>query len=120
MRRAIVASLLTGLMILTGMVFAFFGKARPSIPPMKEVLEAHHVPQTPDALDVYLAQATRLTHYQVPPAIDSPGYFERTITVAVDNDAFRRDSVDVRGLRKQIDLFDGQTVYQMQLQRDRL
>jgi hypothetical protein len=120
MRRAIVASLLTGLMILTGIVFAFSGKVRPSIPSMNEVLEAHHVPQTPDALAVYLAQAIRLTHYQVPPAIDSQGYFERTIRIAVDNDAFRRDTLDARGLRRQIDLFDGQTVYRAQLQRDRL
>ena len=120
MRRGIVALLLAGLMILTGIVFAFFGKARPFIFPMKEVLEAHHVQHRPDALAVYLAQATRLTHYKVPPAIDSQGYFERTIRVAVDNDAFRRDNLDARGLRRQIDLFDGQRVYRAELQRDRL
>lgn len=122
MRKQIIMSTLSGVMLLTGIAFAFSdsGKVNRSSLSIKDVLRSYSVPQTPDALATYVAQAKRLTYYEVETGSDLPGHFESTVTVAVNKGVCRRNKVYQQGSRKQIDLFDSQEMYRAEIQDDRL
>jgi hypothetical protein len=119
MRKQIILSILSGLMLLTGIAYAFSGKVNRSSFTLNDVLRAYNFPQK-DALVTYIAQAERLTHYRVEPGSDLPGYFEYTVTVAVNKGVCRRDKVDRQGRWKQIDIFDSQETHRAEIQHDEL
>lgn len=83
-------------------------RAEKSNPSMSggELLRAHNVPEGPNALSRFIAEAVRVSYF-VDPSNQLPGSFERKVSVVSDGSAFKRYRVDPLGLREQIDLFDG-------------
>jgi hypothetical protein len=103
MRRLIHASIITSLVFL-GLGVAFLsGSAAPSTPSSSfdEVLQAHGGRAALASVVAFRAEALRLTP-TIPPA-----FFERRLLISVDGPRFKRDTVDPRGLRHQIELIDG-------------
>jgi hypothetical protein len=75
------------------------------------VLRAHNVPQNPEALSAFDAEAVRLTSR--PAGIDRelPSFFERHAEVVMAGNAYKRHMADPLRQREQFDLFDGGTPY---------
>jgi hypothetical protein len=76
-----------------------------------EVLRAHNVPQNPDALSSFDAEAVRLTSR--PPGIphELQSFFERRVRVVMAGNVYKRHTADRLRLREQYDLFDGNLPY---------
>lgn len=119
MKKRIIVPALSGIMLLTGIAFAFSGKVNRPALIINDVLRAHNMPQTPDALTAYFAQAKRLTYYLVEPGSDLPGHYESIVTVAVNKDVCRRDKVYRQG-EKQIDICDSRNTYRAEIQNGKL
>lgn len=121
MKKRIIAPALSGMMFLTGIAFAFSSseKVNRSSLSINDILQAYNLPQTPDALTTYVAQAKRLTYYQVEPGSDMPGHYESIVTMAVNKDVCRRDRVYRQG-EKQIDIYDSRNTYRAEFQNGKL
>jgi hypothetical protein len=76
-----------------------------------EVLRAHNVPQTPQALRNWFAEAVKLTLYPDEFNSDFSTFFERKMSVARSGAAFRRSKIDPMALREQVEIFDGQNAF---------
>ncbi len=109
-------------LLTTGIAIAFAGKANTAGPvsSIDEVLQAHNVLQTPDALVSYVAEARKLMYYHVNPGSDLPGYFERKITVSTDGNTFKRDKVAPHQLREQIDIVGEQVACRSEFEEGNL
>lgn len=120
MKKQIIISILSSMVLLTGVAFGISGKANCSSLPIDDILRTYNIPQTPDALATYVVQAKRLTYYEVEPGSDLPGHFESTVTVAVNKDVCRRDKVYRRGSGKQIDVIDSRETHRAEIQHGKL
>src|SRR5437764_11308011 len=98
------------------------GKAdRPASPvAISDVLRAHNVPQNPDALSAFVAEAVRLTSR--PPGIDheSPSFFERQVSVVMADNRYKRYTADPLKQREQVVLFDGSAFHYAVSERGKL
>lgn len=131
MKKLISALALGGLLSTVLLAMSFEKPARP-IPPtaranqaaspisISEVLRAHNVPQRPDALSTFSAEAVRLTSR--PTGIDPQlaSFFERQVSVAVSGYSYRRHTADRLRLREQFDSFDGAAPYHAVIENGRL
>lgn len=87
---------------------------------INEVLRAHNVPQNPDSLSAFSAEAVRLTSR--PPGIDRelPSFFEREVSIVVAGNAYKYHTADPLRLREQYDMFDGSIPYHAVTERGRV
>lgn len=120
MKRLTCALALSGL-ISTGALAPTAGKQPQSIQPLliSAVLKAHSVPQRPDVLSAFTAEAVKLTSYDGGVEGEPPKFFERKVSVSAQGRAFKRHKADPLGLRERIDLFDGRLAYHAEFESGR-
>jgi hypothetical protein len=112
MKKLISTLVLSGL-ISAGLLTPSSGKSQPPASiSIVDVLQAHNVSQHSGILEASITEARKLTWYYSDSERDSPGFFERKVLVSNQGNAFKRYTVDPRGLREQFALFDGQAAYQ--------
>lgn len=78
---------------------------------IRELLRAHNVLEGRGALSASFNEAMKTISFSAAGGVEAPGRFNRKVTVFMDGKAFKRHTVDPKGLRERFDLFDGRSAY---------
>jgi hypothetical protein len=127
MKHTVLILTLTAL-ILMGESFRFSAKVvQPALPVSRaiqpvhpvlidEILLAHGLSADASAFVTTSARAIKSSYYQLGSESEAPDFFERLVVVDRDGVLFKRSKITPQGLRKQIDLFDGQNAYRYEIE----
>ena len=132
--KKLIGTLILGSLLCLGLFALSYAKPDQSAPPVSigvadrpaspvsigDVLRAHNVPQNPDALSAFVAEAVRLTSRPAGIDRESPSFFERQVSVVMADNRYKRYTADPLKQREQVVLFDGSAFHYAVSERGKL